>query len=89
MVGGKAAGGSGVANAGTIRTLTNSGAINGGKGFAFNGDGDGGAGVFNSGAITKLNNISGATIGGGAGFSFDDGGPSAAPACSTSARSRR
>ena len=43
------AGGAGVSNAGTITTLTNSGAISGGNGGTRRGGGAGGAGVSNAG----------------------------------------
>ena len=59
-----------MSNAGTITTLTNSGAISGGSGGsgALHGGGSGGAGMSNSGTITTLTNsgtISGGNAGGG------------------------
>ncbi len=70
------AGGAGVSNAGTIATLTNSGAISGGNGG--NGGptagvgGAGGIGVSNSGTVTTL--TSSGTISGGAGGGGRSGG---------------
>ncbi len=71
-------GGAGVSNAGTITTLTNSGAIrggNGGGGGLIDDGGAGGAGVSNAGTIKTLSN-SGAIGGGngGGGGLIDDGG---------------
>jgi len=67
------AGGAGVSNAGTIKTLTNSGAIsggNGGSGARLGGAGD--AGVLNAGTIKTLTN-SGAINGGSGGSGPVDG----------------
>jgi PEP-CTERM motif len=62
-----------VSNVGTIKTLSNSGAISGGNGGgAFSRAGVGGAGVSNFGAITTMSNsgaISGGNGGSGAGVS--------------------
>ena len=60
------AGGAGLANSGTIATLTNKGTISGGNGLVGSGGGIGGAGIANSGTITKLTN--GGQISGLAGF---------------------
>jgi hypothetical protein len=61
------AGGAGIANSGTIMTLTNAGAISGGAGGneGLGPAGDGGAGIWNSGAVGPINNSG--TIEGGAG----------------------
>ncbi len=65
-----AAGGAGIANSGTIETLTNSGTIHGGHGGhaagSFGVGGAGAAGVSNAGTITTLSN-SGAISGGNGG----------------------
>jgi hypothetical protein len=60
-------GGTGLANSGTVGTLTNKGTIRGGRGGAASSitGGAGGVGIANSGAITTLTNSG--TISGGAG----------------------
>ena len=67
-----AVGGAGVANAGMITTLTNSGKVIGGVGGGVDtfagASGGGGAGVANAGAITTLSNIG--TINGGSGSGY-------------------
>jgi hypothetical protein len=59
-----ASGGVGVSNAGTITTLTNNGAINGGQGAM---NALGGAGRFNGGTITTPTNGADGTISGATG----------------------
>ena len=60
------AGGAGLANSGTIATLTNKGTISGGNGLVGSGFGTGGAGLANSGTIATLTNKG--TISGGNGL---------------------
>ena len=67
-----APGGAGVANARTIRTLTNSGTISGGSG-GFNGAGGAGVSNVNGSTIRSLSNALAATITGGTGGPFGGG----------------
>jgi hypothetical protein len=65
------AGGAGVSNVGTIKSLTNNGAIGGGNGGIGSGAGAGGAGIANSGTISRLTNRG--TIDGGNGGTASTG----------------